>query len=70
MFRNSRCVFCFASFSDFHRYRNNHVSPTEIEGILQKHSGVQEGLVFGKKSAEVQELISAVVVRKEGSNVI
>ena len=31
------------------RYQNNHVSPTEIEAILQTHPDVKESLVFGKK---------------------
>ena len=44
------------------RYQNNHVSPTEIEAILQTHPDVKESLVFGKKDPRVQELISAVVV--------
>lgn len=51
------------------KYRNNHVSPTEIEAILQTHPQVEESLVFGKKSPMVQELISAVVVLKKGSDV-
>ena len=44
------------------KYKNNHVAPTEIEDILQKHEAVQECLVFGKKDPQVQELISAVVI--------
>lgn len=51
------------------KYRNNHVSPTEIEAILQTHPQVEQSLVFGKKSPLVQELISAVVVLKKGSKV-
>lgn len=51
------------------RYQNNHVSPTEIEAILQTHPDVKESLVFGKKDPRVQELISAVVVLNEGSMV-
>ena len=51
------------------KYKNNHVSPTEIEDILQKHEAVQECLVFGKKDPRVQELISAVVTTKPGVKV-
>ena len=47
------------------RYQNNHVSPSEIEDVLQGHPDVKECLVFGKKDPTVQELISAVVVLKE-----
>ena len=49
-----------------HRYRNNHVAPTEIEDILQTHPAVAECLVFGKVCPQVQELISAVVVKRVG----
>ena len=48
------------------RYCNNHVSPTELEEILQAHPAVKECLVFGIKEPSVQELITAVVVIKEG----
>ena len=47
------------------RYNNNHVSPTEIENLLQTHPAVAESLVFGEKDPTVQELISAVIVLKE-----
>lgn len=45
------------------------MSPTEIEAIIQTHPDVVESLVFGKKCPEVQELISAVVVKKQSSKV-
>ena len=51
------------------RYKNNHVSPTEIEDILQKHDAVSECLVYGKPDDRVQELISAVVILKPGHQV-
>ena len=51
------------------RYQNNHVSPSEIEDVLQGHPDVKECLVFGKKDPTVQELISAVVVLKETKQV-
>ena len=51
------------------KYKNNHVSPTEIEDILQKHEAVQDCLVFGKKEPSVQELISAVVAVKPDAKV-
>ena len=51
------------------KYKNNHVAPTEIEDILQKHEAVQESLVFGKKEPSVQELITAVVIIKPDKNV-
>ena len=51
------------------RYKGNHVSPTEIENILQEHPAVTDCLVFGKKDDTVQELISAVVTLKAGEHV-
>ena len=51
------------------KYKNNHVAPTEIEDILQKHEAVQESLVFGKKEPSVQELIAAVVIIKPDKKV-
>ena len=57
--------FCYFLF----RYNNNHVSPTEIEAILQTHPCVKESLVFGKKDPKVQELISAVIVAHDGTKV-
>ncbi len=51
------------------KYNNNHVAPTEIEDILQKHEAVQECLVYGKKDPRVQELISAVVIKKPNAKV-
>ena len=56
-------------FDPCFRYQNNHVSPTEIESILQEHPDVRECLVFGKKDPMVQELISAVIVLKENKEV-
>ena len=50
------------------RYNNNHVSPTEIENLLQEHPAVAESLVFGEKDPTVQELISAVIVLKENKH--
>ena len=51
------------------RYKNNHISPTEIEALLQTHDSVLECLVYGKPDNTVQELISAVVVLKPGAEV-
>jgi len=51
------------------KYKNNHVAPTEIEDLLQSHPDIIECLVYGKKDPYVQELISAVVVKKKNSKV-
>ena len=48
------------------KYNNNHFAPTEIEDILQRHPCISECLVFGKPDPKVQELITAVVVKKPG----
>ena len=49
-----------------HRYKNNHVSPAELEDVLQSHPAVLESLVFGLPDPHVQELFSAAVVLKPG----
>ena len=51
------------------KFNNNHISPTEIEDILQKHADVQDCLVFGKKEPKVQELVTAVVCKKPNAKV-
>ena len=56
-------------FKEIIKFNNNHISPTEIEDILQKHDDVQDCLVFGKKEPKVQELVTAVVCKKPKSKV-
>lgn len=51
------------------KYCNNHIAPTQIEDILQTHPKIQESLAFGIKDPSVQELLSVVVVPKEGKQV-
>lgn len=67
---NEGNIFFVDRIKELIKYNNNHVAPTEIEDILQRHEGVQECLVFGKKDPKVQELISAVVIRKPKSKVV
>ena len=57
-------IFFVDRLKELIKYKNNHVSPTELESVLQKHEAVQECLVFGRKEPRVQELITAVVVKK------
>ena len=52
------------------RYKNNHISPTEIENIVQEHPNVAESQVFGKKDPNVQELVSIAIVPKENKQVM
>lgn len=51
------------------RWKNNQISPTELEEIMQSHPAVQESLVFGRPDPTVQEIVSAVVVLNPGFNV-
>ncbi len=48
------------------KYHNIHVSPTELEEILQEHPAVNEVLVFGRPDLHAMELTTAVVVRNNG----
>ncbi len=46
------------------------MAPTELEAILQKHPAVKESLVFGQPDPKVQEIVTAVVVRNPGIEVV
>ena len=54
---------------DLIKYNNMHVAPLEIEILLQKHEAVIDCVVYGTKDPNVQELISAVVVKNPKINV-
>ena len=54
---------------DLIKYNNMHVAPMEIENLLQKHEAVIDCVVYGTKDPNVQELISAVVVKNPKINV-
>ena len=54
---------------DLIKYNNNHISPGEIESVLQTHPAVQESLVYGKQDIKHQELITACVVLIPGKKV-
>jgi len=54
---------------DLIKYNNIHVAPMEIENLLQKHEAVVDCVVYGTKDPNVQELISAVVVKNPKINV-
>ncbi len=42
------------------RHRNNHVSPSEIEAVLNGHPSVSDSAVFGVPHPEVMEVVRAV----------
>lgn len=48
------------------KYKNNHIAPTELEDIMQRHPAVKESLAFGKEDPTVQELVSFAVVKNQG----
>ena len=54
---------------DLIKYNNMHVAPMEIENLLQEHEAVIDCVVYGTKDPNVQELISAVVVKNPKINV-
>jgi len=54
---------------DLIKYKNSHLYPMEIEDLIMKLSGVKDAAVFGKPEPSVQELVTAVVVKMEGSAV-
>ena len=51
------------------KYKNIHLYPNEIEELILNHPKVKDVAVFGKPEPSVQELVTALVVIKEGSDV-
>lgn len=51
------------------KYKNYHLYPNELEELILSHEAVEDVAVFGKPEASVQELVTALVVRREGSEV-
>jgi acyl-coenzyme A synthetase/AMP-(fatty) acid ligase len=52
------------------KYKNFHLYPNELEELLLQHEAVEDAAVFGRPEPAVQELVTALVVRKEGSLVV
>ena len=52
------------------KYKSFHLYPNELEEMLLRHEDVQDAAVFGKPEPSVQELVTALVVQKPGSNVL
>jgi len=48
------------------RYKNNYISPTELETILMRHPSVADCIVYGVLDETYQELVAAVVVLRPG----
>jgi acyl-CoA synthetase (AMP-forming)/AMP-acid ligase II len=49
------------------KYKNFHLYPNELEELLLQHEAVEDAAVFGRPEPAVQELVTALVVRKAGS---
>ena len=54
---------------DLIKYKNSHLYPMEIEELIMKNPDVEDVAVFGKPEPSVQELVTALVVRMEGSEI-
>ncbi len=48
------------------KFENHHLSPTEIEDVLQRHEAVKDCLVFSRADPNGMELVTAAVARNEG----
>lgn len=57
-------IFFVDRMKELIKYKNAHIAPTELEELLMSHHAVQDCLIFGRKDAKVQELVTAVVVLK------
>ena len=51
------------------KYQNCHLYPGEIEEKALKHPDIVDIAVYGKPDPKVQELVSAIVVRRENSKI-
>ena len=51
------------------KYQNHHLYPNEVEEVLLQHEAVEDAAVFGRQEAAGTELVTAVVVRREGRQV-
>lgn len=51
------------------KYKNYHLYPNELEEMLLCHEDVEDAAVFGRPEPAVQELVTALVVRREGATV-
>ncbi len=51
---------CISVTSRVTRHRNNHVSPSEIEAVLNGHPSVSDSAVFGVPHPGVMEVVHAV----------
>ena len=47
------------------KYKNCHISPTEIEKVAMDHPDIIDIGVYGIQDEKVQEIVSAVIVKKE-----
>ena len=52
---------------DLIKYKNHHMYPLEIENVIQQHPNVIDVGVFGRPDPMVQELVTALVVKKPDS---
>uniref|UniRef100_A0A1L8DZ02 Putative acyl-coa synthetase n=1 Tax=Nyssomyia neivai TaxID=330878 RepID=A0A1L8DZ02_9DIPT len=54
---------------DILKYNNYHVTPSEIEEILETHPGVSQAVVVGIPDQVFTDLPAAVIIRKNGASV-
>mgnify|MGYP002041990115 FL=1 len=55
---------------DLIKYKNVHMYPLEIENVIYKHPDVIDVGVFGRPEPTVQELVTALVVKKPQSQLL
>jgi acyl-coenzyme A synthetase/AMP-(fatty) acid ligase len=51
------------------KYKNFHLYPNELEELLLANEAVEDAAVFGRPEPMVQELVTALVVRRRGAGV-
>merc|ERR1712144_19587 len=63
------CLYFEGRLKELIKYKNYHLYPLEIEKLICQHPEVIEAGVFGTPDSKVQELVTAAVVKIQGSNV-
>ena len=58
------CLFYDGRMKELIKYKNHHLYPNELEEIILAHEAVEDAAVFGRQEPSVQELVTALVVKK------
>jgi len=63
------CLYYDGRMKELIKYKNHHLYPNELEEIILAHESVEDAAIFGRSEPSVQELVTALVVKKKGVEV-